>query len=67
MLRKKDNMKVNEYSKGNGVDKFILDNKITYVYDAGSDLSISHTLHKLLLNAYKKNEQVTNEQIAESI
>lgn len=60
-------MKVNEYSKGNGVDKFILDNKITYVYDSGSDLSISYKLYKLLLNAYKKNEQVTNEQIAESI
>lgn len=60
-------MKVTEYTKSNGVDKFILDNKITYVYDAGSDLSISYTLHKLLLNAYKKNEQVTNEQIAESI
>lgn len=60
-------MKVTYYSKGNGVDKFILDNKVTYVYDAGSDLSISYTLYKLLLNAYKKNEQVTNEQIAESI
>lgn len=60
-------MKVTEYSTSNGVDKFILDNKIVYVYDMGSSLGINHSLYKLLKNAYKKNEQVTNEQIAESI
>ena len=60
-------MKVTLYDKSNGVDKFVLDDKMVFIYDMGSDLSISHTLHKLLLNAYKKNEQVTNEQIAESI
>lgn len=60
-------MKVTEYTKSNGLDKFLLDDKMVFIYDMGSDLSISHTLHKLLLNAYKKNEQVTNEQIAESI
>lgn len=61
-------MKVTEYTKSNGLDKFVLDDKMVFIYDMGcSDLSISHTLHKLLLNAYKKNEQVTNEQIAESI
>lgn len=60
-------MKVNEYSKGNGVDKFILDNKVTYVYDAGSDLSISYSLLKLLLNANKNGTDVTAEQIAEYI
>lgn len=60
-------MKVTEYTKSNGLDRFVLDDKMVFIYDMGSDLSISHTLHKLLLNAYKKNEQVTNEQIAESI
>ena len=60
-------MKVTEYTKSNELDKFVLDDKMVFIYDLGSDLSISHTLHKLLLNAYKKNEQVTNEQIAESI
>ena len=60
-------MKVTQYDKGNGVDKFVLDDKVTYVYDMGSSLGINHSLYKLLLNAYKKNEQVTNEQIAESI
>ena len=60
-------MKVTEYTKSNGLDKFVLDDKMVFIYDMGSDLSISHTLNKLLLNAYKKNEQVTNEQIAESI
>lgn len=60
-------MKVTEYTKSNGLDKFVLDDKMVFIYDMGSDLSISHTLHKLLLNAYKKNEQVTNEQISESI
>lgn len=60
-------MNVTEYSTSNGVDKFILDNKIVYVYDMGSSLGINYSLYKLLLNAYKKNEQVTNEQIAESI
>jgi len=60
-------MKVTEYSKGNGVDKFILDNKIIYVYDAGSDLSISYSLYKTLLNANKNGTDVTAEQIAEYI
>lgn len=60
-------MKVTEYTKSNGLDKFVLDDKMVFIYDMGSDLSISYTLYKLLLNAYKKNEQVTNEQIAESI
>lgn len=60
-------MKVTLYDKSNGVDKFILNNKVIYVYDAGSDLSISYSLYKLLLNAYKNNEEVTNEQIAQSI
>ena len=60
-------MKVTEYTNSNGLDKFVLDDKMVFIYDMGSDLSISHTLYKLLLNAYKKNEQVTNEQIAESI
>ena len=60
-------MKVTLYDKGNGVDKFILDNKVIYIYDMGSDMSISYSLYKLLLNAYKNNEEVTNEQIAQSI
>lgn len=60
-------MKVTEYAKSNGLDKFVLDDKMVFIYDMGSDLSISYTLYKLLLNAYKKNEQVTNEQIAQSI
>ena len=60
-------MKVTQYDKGNGVDKFILDDKVTYVYDMGAGFSISYSLYKLLLNAYNNNEQVTNEQIAESI
>lgn len=60
-------MKVTEYSKSNCLDKFVLDNKVIYIYDMGSDMSISYTLYKLLLNAYKNNEEVTNEQIAESI
>lgn len=60
-------MKVTEYNKRNGLDKFVLDDKMVFIYDMGSDLSISYTLYKLLLNAYKKNEQVTNEQIAQSI
>ena len=60
-------MKVTLYDKGNGVDKFVLDDKVIYLYDMGSGLSISYTLYKLLLNAYKNNEEVTNEQIAESI
>ena len=60
-------MKVTEYAKRNGLDKFVIDDKMVFIYDMGSDLSISYTLYKLLLNAYKKNEQVTNEQIAESI
>lgn len=67
MKRKKNDMKVTEYTKSNGLDKFVLDDKMVFIYDMGSDLSISYTLYKLLLNAYKKNEQVTNEQIAESI
>lgn len=60
-------MKVTKYTKSNGVDMFVLDNKVIYVYDMGASFSISHTLYKLLLNAYKNNEQVTNEQIAHSI
>lgn len=60
-------MKVTKYRKSNGLDKFILDNKVIYIYDMGSDMSISYTLYKLLLNAYNNNEEVTNEQIAESI
>lgn len=60
-------MKVTEYTKSNGLDKFVLDDKMVFIYDMGSDLSISYSLYKLLLNAYKNNEQVTNEQIAESI
>jgi len=60
-------MKVTEYTKSNGIDKFILDNKVIYVYDMGASFSISYTLYKLLLKAYNKNEQVTNEQIAKSI
>ena len=60
-------MKVTSYVKSNGIDKFVLDDKVIYLYDMGSDMSISYSLYKLLLNAYKKNEQVTNEQIAESI
>lgn len=60
-------MEVTIYEKSNGLDKFVLDDKMVFIYDMGSDLSISYTLYRLLLNAYKKNEQVTNEQIAESI
>ena len=60
-------MKVTEYTKSNGIDKFVLDDKVIYIYDMGSDMSISYTLYKLLLNAYKNNEEVTNEQIAQSI
>ena len=60
-------MKVTSYDKSNGLDKFVLDDKVIYIYDMGSDMSISYSLYKLLLNAYKNNEQVTNEQIAESI
>ena len=60
-------MKITKYTKSNGVDKFILDNKVIYVYDMGASFSISHKLYMLLLKAYKNNEQVTNEQIAESI
>lgn len=60
-------MKVTLYDKGNVVDKFVLDDKVIYIYDMGSDMSISYSLYKLLLNAYKNNEEVTNEQIAESI
>ena len=60
-------MKVTKYTKSNGLDKFVLDDKVIYIYDMGSNMSISYSLYKLLLNAYKKNEQVTNEQIAESI
>ena len=60
-------MKVTEYDTGNGVDKFILDDKVTYVYDMGAGFSISYPLYKLLLNAYKNNEEVTNEKIAENI
>ena len=59
-------MKV-KYTNSNGVDKFILDNKVIYVYDMGASFSISYTLYKLLLNAYKNNEEVTNEQIAVNI
>ena len=59
-------MKV-RYTNNNGLDKFVLDNKMVFIYDMGSSLSISYTLYKLLLNAYKNNEEVTNEQIAESI
>ena len=60
-------MKVTDYTKSNGLEKFVLDDKVIYIYDMGSDMSISYSLYKLLLNAYKNNEQVTNEQIAESI
>lgn len=60
-------MKVTKYDNSNGLYKFVLDDKMVFIYDMGSDLSISYTLYKLLLNAYKKNEQVTNEQIAQSI
>lgn len=60
-------MKVTDYTKRNGLDKFVLDDKMVFIYDMGSDLSISYSLYKLLLNAYKNNEEVTNEQIAESI
>ena len=60
-------MKVTSYDKSNGVDNFVLDDKVIYLYDMGSDMSISYSLYKLLLNAYKNNKQVTNEQIAESI
>ena len=60
-------MKVTSYDKSNGLDRFLLDDKVIYIYDMGSDMSISYSLYKMLLNAYKKNEQVTNEQIAESI
>ena len=60
-------MKVTKYRKSNGLDKFVLDDKMVFIYDMGSSLSISYSLYKLLLNAYKNNEQVTNEQIAESI
>ena len=60
-------MKVTEYTKSNGLDEFVLDDKVIYIYDMGSDMSISYALYKLLLNAYNNNEQVTNEQIAESI
>lgn len=60
-------MKVTEYAKKNGLEKFVLDDKVIYLYDMGSDMSISYSLYKLLLNAYKNNEQVTNEQISESI
>ena len=60
-------MKVTEYTKSNGLDKFVLDDKVIYLYDMGSEMSISYSLYKLLLNAYNNNEQVTNEQIAESI
>ena len=60
-------MKVTSYDKSNGLDKFVLDDKVIYIYDMGSDMSISYSLYKLLLNAYKNNEEVTNEQIAESI
>ena len=59
-------MKV-RYTNNNGLDKFVLDNKMVFIYDMGSSLSISYTLYKLLLNAYKNNEEVTNEQIAASI
>lgn len=60
-------MKVTKYTKINGLDKFVLDDKMVFIYDMGSSLSISYTLYKLLLNAYKNNEEVTNEQIAESV
>ena len=60
-------MKVTSYGKSNGLEKFVLDDKVIYLYDMGSDMSISYSLYKLLLNAYKNNEQVTNEQIEESI
>lgn len=59
-------MKV-RYTNSNGLDKFVLDDKMVFIYDMGSSLSISYTLYKLLLNAYKNNEEVTNEQIAENI
>lgn len=60
-------MKVTSYDKSNGLEKFVLDDKVIYLYDMGSGMSISYALYKLLLNAYKNNEEVTNEQIAESI
>lgn len=60
-------MKVTSYDKSNGLDRFVLDNKVIYLYDMGSEMSISYSLYKLLLNAYKNNEEVTNEQIAENI
>lgn len=60
-------MKVTDYTNRKGLDKFVLDDKMVFIYDMGSDLSISYTLYKLLLNAYKNNEQVTKEQISESI
>lgn len=60
-------MKVTSYDKSNGLEKLVLDDKVIYLYAMGSDMSISYSLYKLLLNAYKNNEQVTNEQIAESI
>lgn len=60
-------MKVTKYDKSNGLEKFVLDDKVIYLYDMGSGMSVSYSLYKLLLNAYKNNEEVTNEQIAESI
>lgn len=60
-------MKVTSYDKGNGVDKFVLDNKVTYVYDEGTDLSISYSLYKTLLKANKNGTDVTAQQIAENI
>ena len=60
-------MNVTKYDNSNGLDKFVLDDKVVFIYDMGSSLSISYTLYKLLLNAYKQNEELTNEQIAESI
>ena len=60
-------MKVTKYDNDNGLDKFVLDYKIIFIYDMGAGFSISYPLYKLLLNAYKNNEEVTNEQIAESI
>ena len=60
-------MKVTKFEKSNGVHKFVLDNKVTYVYDSGGSFSISYALDKLLIEAYKNNDTVSAEDIAERI
>jgi len=56
-------MKVTQYDTSNGLERFMIDDKILYVYDSGGTFSVSWALRNILLKAYKEQKEITLDTI----